>query len=295
MDRHRLLRPTPHSPRHSCNFARTNIFFLKSNDLHSDNRITWCLQQLERAAPTLTGYCDHDSCPDHRSSRLAASPPREEPARVAPFHHDTARPERLSQAGRLCRSGVHGGGGLHGSGQLGDRPRWRVEVRLHPAFRRPHQPMRWRNCRIEQRIRFPHVIHIIDAERCMFDQMCSLVINLKRVITVEEINVEQFAIHNRSVIQTIPYEYETKPRECRIHGADAFIRCGSTPFTKRAELPRQFANRRQQPHRDGSQAENASSILVARSSSEPFLPIGICTSRWCSRSAAKLTTSRRLV
>ena len=43
------------------------------------------------------------------------------------------------------------------------------------------------------------------------------------------------------------------------------VRKGSTRFTKRAELPRQFANRRQQPHRDGSQAENASSILVARS------------------------------
>ena len=73
--------------------------------------------------------------------------------------------------------------------------------------------MRRRNCRIEQRIRFPHVIHIIDAQRCMFEQMCSLVIDLKRVITVEEINVEQFAVHNHTVIQTMRYEYAAQARE----------------------------------------------------------------------------------
>jgi hypothetical protein len=43
---------------------------------------------------------------------------------------------------------------------------------------------------IEQRIRSPHVVHIVDAERRMLEKMHSLAVDLEGVIVLQQVDVE---------------------------------------------------------------------------------------------------------
>ena len=46
-----------------------------------------------------------------------------------------------------------------------------------------HQPMRRRDRRVEQRIGFPNLVDVVDAERNMLEQMCSFVVDLERMVS----------------------------------------------------------------------------------------------------------------
>ena len=54
-----------------------------------------------------------------------------------------------------------------------------------------HQPMRRRLGWVEQRIRVPDLMDVVDAERLVFEQMGELMIDLKRIVVVERIEIEQ--------------------------------------------------------------------------------------------------------
>jgi len=45
--------------------------------------------------------------------------------------------------------------------------------------------VRWRNCRVEQRIAGPHVIDVVHAKVGMLEQVCSLHVDLEDVLTVK--------------------------------------------------------------------------------------------------------------
>ena len=61
----------------------------------------------------------------------------EEPARGLREHPDSPWRPLVAKAAGLCRPRLSGLGRLYGPGQLGDRPRRRVEVWLHPAVGHP--------------------------------------------------------------------------------------------------------------------------------------------------------------
>jgi hypothetical protein len=44
---------------------------------------------------------------------------------------------------------------------------------------------------IEQRVRTPYLVNVIDAEVGMFEQMRGLVVDLERILVIEQIDVEQ--------------------------------------------------------------------------------------------------------
>ena len=68
---------------------------------------------------------------------MALSPHASEPAGVVPHDPCAEGSLLLAQGAGLCRAGLHGGGGVHGPGQLGHRPRRRSALRVHPAQRHP--------------------------------------------------------------------------------------------------------------------------------------------------------------
>jgi hypothetical protein len=52
--------------------------------------------------------------------------------------------------------------------------------------------VRWRLRRVEERVRLPHLVDVLDAEPRVFEQVGGLVVDLERVFVVEEIEVERF-------------------------------------------------------------------------------------------------------
>lgn len=68
---------------------------------------------------------------------------------------------------------------------------WRYGDDQHPtAHLAHHQPMRWRLGRIEQRIRSPYLVDVVDAEPGMLEQMDRLLVDLEGILLVETIDVE---------------------------------------------------------------------------------------------------------
>ena len=60
-----------------------------------------------------------------------------------------------------------------------------------------HQPMRRRDRRVEERIGFPYLVDVVDAERNVLEQMSRLVIDLERISVVEQIEIEQLGQRTR--------------------------------------------------------------------------------------------------
>jgi hypothetical protein len=57
---------------------------------------------------------------------------------------------------------------------------------------RHHQPVRWRLRRVEERVGLLDVENVLDAESRMFEQVGGLVVDLERVLVVEEVEIERF-------------------------------------------------------------------------------------------------------
>ncbi|KAK0341625.1 hypothetical protein LTR94_025603, partial [Friedmanniomyces endolithicus] len=102
----------------------------------------------DRHLPVRGGGSEHRQLPDQLHRRAAHRRPvacRRRPLRqhllgrgdggaLHRLRRDARRQPR--QDAGLRRAGLAGGGRLYGSGQLGDRHRRRIGVRLHPALRR---------------------------------------------------------------------------------------------------------------------------------------------------------------
>ena len=72
-----------------------------------------------------------------------------------------------------------------------------------------HQPMRRRDRRVEQRIGFPYLVDVVDAERNVLEQVGRLVVDLERIGVVEQIEIEQL------VPECITFECSRIPAEPR--------------------------------------------------------------------------------
>ena len=64
-----------------------------------------------------------------------------------------------------------------------------------------HQPVCWRCRWVEQRIRVPDLVDVVDAERVMFEEVGSLPVELEWIGVVQLIEIEQVT-HIWSVLQT---------------------------------------------------------------------------------------------
>jgi hypothetical protein len=49
--------------------------------------------------------------------------------------------------------------------------------------------------RVEDRIGSPDLAHVVDAERCMLEQVSRLALDLERVLVIEEAKVESIVRH----------------------------------------------------------------------------------------------------
>jgi hypothetical protein len=58
-----------------------------------------------------------------------------------------------------------------------------------------HQPVCWRSRWVEQRIRVPDLVDVVDAERFMFEEVGSLPVDFEWIGVVQLIQVEP-GIHN---------------------------------------------------------------------------------------------------
>ncbi len=77
--------------------------------------------------------------------------------------------------------------------------RWAHKYR--PGNIGDHEPVRWRDRWVEDRVRLPDIDDVIDAEPGMFEEMGGLVVDLERVSIVERIEIEQPG-HRRHCITT---------------------------------------------------------------------------------------------
>ena len=54
-----------------------------------------------------------------------------------------------------------------------------------------HQPVRRRFGRIEERVRLPHFVDVVEAEHCVLEEVSDLVVDLEGIIVVEDVDVEE--------------------------------------------------------------------------------------------------------
>jgi hypothetical protein len=62
--------------------------------------------------------------------------------------------------------------------------------------------VRWRLGRVKQRVAGPHVINVIDSKVRMLEQVRGLGVDLKRVLLIEQVQVEPLITHLMIVLQT---------------------------------------------------------------------------------------------
>ncbi len=75
-----------------------------------------------------------------------------------------------------------------------------------------HEPVRWRNRRVEQRIAGPHVIDVVHAKVGMLEQVRSLRVDLEDVSTVEKVQVESLSHTSYCIPNNYSWGYQGRRR-----------------------------------------------------------------------------------
>jgi hypothetical protein len=65
-----------------------------------------------------------------------------------------------------------------------------------------HEPVRWRLGRVKQRVAGPYVINVIDSKVRMLEQVRGLGVDLKRVLLIQQVQIEPLITHLMIVLQT---------------------------------------------------------------------------------------------